>query len=165
MGVFGNLFILLILYALMSQIFLDFIIGNISNQIILGLIIFSLMFISIVLSLLISLWITNDVKLRAIYKAMVLSFFGTLIVLTFLSYFSLYALYPDVFNEISGIEVLWVFPQVIMTFSIYVLSHPFYIVIIVSIIYFAFYIFLLEYFYEPKIINLQYDKTNNPRYR
>jgi hypothetical protein len=164
-GLIGNLFILLILYALFSQLLVDFVIGNISNQVVLGLIILGLMMISLIISIPISLWITNDVKRRVIYKSMLVSFIGTFIILYILSYVSLFYLYPDVFSEVEGLFILLIFPQVIMNFSIYVLSHPFYLVIIVGVIYFALYVVFLDFYYEAKITSNRQNNMDNPRYR
>lgn len=161
-GFLASLLLLLIIYVMFAQVIVDFLINSIDNQIILSLIILGLLMLSFVISLIVGFLITDDIRKTSILKASIMSFLVNFIIILVISYVSLIIFYPNVFSEVSGLEIILIFPQVIIYFSIYILIHPFYLFIISSFVYFIIFIIFLEIYYESKALR---KKEYEPSYR
>lgn len=149
-GFLASLLLLLIIYVLFAQVIVDYLINSLDNLIILSLIILGLLMLSFIISLVVGFLITDNIKETSVLKASVMSFLVNFFLIVIISYISMFIFYPNVFSEVSGLETLLIFPQVIIYFSIYILSHPFYLFIVSSFVYFIIFIIFLEIYHERK---------------
>jgi len=149
-GFFSSLLLTLIFYAFFAQIIVDIILTNIDNSLVLMFIIIGFLLINFILTLFAGFLVAEGVKETAILRASGMSLAINFLIITVLSYVSLWVIYPSVFSEAPGLEFFIIFPQVIMYFSIYILPHPFYLFILSSFIYHVIYVIFLENYYEEK---------------
>lgn len=150
-GFFSSLMILMILYVIFAQIFINYIEGNISEQLNLSLIIIIMFSISLFSTIFVSYLIgSEDVKKSSIYKTSLLSYIFTIFTLIVLSYLALFLYYPNVFNGLYGFDYVLVAPLMLVYFTLYILPQFFWIYILEVIFYFLYFIIILNIFYEEK---------------
>lgn len=160
LGFISSLLVLLILEVVFAQVLVDFIISNVDNQLILSLIVLGLLLFTFIVSIVIGFLVSSEIKKIVIIKASIMAFIINFIIINIISYVSMWIFYPEVFSEVSGLEVFLIFPQVILYFSMYMLSHPFYLFILSSLIYFIVYVIFLEQYYEQKPLKKIHYKKN-----
>jgi hypothetical protein len=68
------------------------------------------------------------------------------VIIGFVAYGSLYVFYPKFFYGLEGIELLLVFPSVLINFSNFILNHPFGVIIMLLVIYHLLLLLFLEFF-------------------
>ena len=151
LGSISTLLILLMVEVLFAQILTDTIIGSINDNLMLLVIIIGLFLITIVVAFIVGYFITGDIKLKSVRNASIMSLACLLLFLFVVSNGSLFIFYRDVYQNIFGFQILLVFPQVLVYFSIYVLGDVFNLFLLQIIIYYLFFIFFLERFYEVKL--------------
>ena len=149
-GCISTLLILLMIEVFFAQILTDIIIGNISDNLILLIIISGLFFFTIIISIVVGFFITGDITKMGVYKASLMSLGCLLLFLFIITNGSLLIFYKQVYSKIHGFQVLGISPQVLVYFSIYILEDVFNLFILTIIIYYLFFIIFLEKFYEVK---------------
>ncbi len=149
-GSISTLLTLLMLETLMAQILTDTIIGNISDNLMLLIIMISLFLFSMVISVIVGYFITKDMTRKSVFKATIMSLGCLLLFLFIVSNGLLLISYRNVYSKISGFEIVPIFPQVLVYFSIYILGDVFNLFILIIIVYYIFFIFFLEKLYEVK---------------
>jgi len=149
-GSISTLLILLMLEVLMAQILVDTIIGNISDSLMLLIIMVSLFLFTIVISVIVGYFVTGDMTRSSVFKASVMCLGCLLLFLFIVSNISLFIGYRSVYSKISGFQILGIFPQVLVYFSIYILGDVFNLFILQIIVYYVFFIFFLEKLYQNK---------------
>lgn len=151
-GIISTLLILLMVEVIFAQILTDFLIGNISDNLMLLLIMMGMFLFTIIISIIIGYVITKDISEKSVYKASAMSLLGLLLFLFVISNGSLFIYYREVYSKISWYELIPIFPQVLVYFSIYILGDVFNLFILIIIVYYIFFIILLEKFYEVKYV-------------
>ena len=150
-GFMASLVILLMIYTAFAQIITDFLIDNISDNVILLVIIIGLFIFTIIISVIVGFFITGNISRNSVLKASVLSLLCLVGVLFIISNGILFFYYSNIYDLVYGFEVLLIFPQVLIYFSIYILGTIFNLFIITIGLYYIFFIFFLEKFYKIKI--------------
>ena len=148
LGIGASFAFFFILQVFAAKIIVDFIMGYLGNEAMLFLIILGFEGIVLVVSVAVGLMLSGPVKLVMVYKATLMSFLSNLIFLIVLSYVSMIVMYPEVFSEVEGPEIIFIFPSVLVYFSIYVLGQVFYLFYLSIISYYAFFIIFMKVFYE-----------------
>ena len=151
LGSISTLLILLMMEVLFAQILTSTLIGNISNNLMLLIIILGLFLFTIIIAFIVGYFITGDIKLKSVRNASIMSLACLLLFLFVVSNGSLFIFYRNVYQNIFGFQILLVFPQVLVYFSIYVLGDVFNLFLLQIIIYYLFFIFFLERFYQIKV--------------
>lgn len=146
-GGFISLIITLLLWALFARIIDDLFLNLLEGNEILALIYFGLEIITIISSIIVGIYFTENTSKITVYKASFIAFFFTFIIILFLSYISLFLKYPGIFTELEGINIVFAFPSVMFNFSFYILRHVFGIFLLTIVIYFTLYITFLEKYY------------------
>ncbi len=149
-GSISTLLILLMVETFFAQLISDFLIENISNNLILFIIILGLFLFTIIISSIIGYIITKDMTQKSVFKASIMSLGCLLLFLFIFSNGSLLIAYPNVYSKISGFEIVPIFPHVLVYFSIYILGDVFNLFILIIIVYYVFFIIFLEKLYEVK---------------
>jgi len=149
MGILSSLIIFLMLQVVFAQFFIDAL-SDLNTSGALMVIILGLLMISFIVSILVSQWITSNVKTTTIVKASAMAYLCNLFLIIIISYVSMFLYDKSVFQDVNDITMIFIFPQVIVYFAIYVLGSVFYLFMLSFIIYFSFYLFFLEKFYEYK---------------
>ena len=134
----------------MAQLLTDFIIGSINDDLMLLIIIIGLFLFTIVIAFIVGYFISQDITLRSVINASVMSLFCLIIFLFAVCNVLLYLNYSFIYSEIRGFEILWVFPKVLVYFAIYILGDVFNLFILIIVVYYCFLIFFLEKFYIKK---------------
>ncbi|KKL54466.1 hypothetical protein LCGC14_2265150 [marine sediment metagenome] len=152
LGSVSTLLILLMVEVLGAQILTDFVIGHISNNVMLLIIITGLLLFTIIISVIVGILITKEIKRTSVLKASIISLLSLLLILFIVSNITLFINYRDIYSGIYGFQVLLVFPQVLMYFGIYILRDIFNLFIFVMIIYYMLFVAFLEGFYVKKYV-------------
>ena len=151
LGSISTLLVLLMTEVMFAQILTDTILGSINDNLTLLVIIISLFLFTIVIAFIVGYFITQDIALKSVRNASFMSLMCLLLFLFVVANSSLFIFYRDVYSEVSGFEILWIFPQVLVYFSIYVLGDVFSLFILEIIIYYVFFVIFLEKLYEFKV--------------
>lgn len=151
LGSISTLLVLLMSEVMFAQFLTDTLIGNINDNLMLLVIITGLFLLTIVIAFILGYFITQDIALKSVRNASIMSLLCLVLFLFGVANGSLFIFYRDVYSEVSGFEILWIFPQVLVYFSIYVLNDAFSLFILEIIVYYVFFIFFLEKLYEFKV--------------
>jgi len=160
--VLGFLFSLLgtlMLYAFFARLINDLALDLLEGNDILLLIIIGQFGISFIISVAFGVLLTEDVAKRSVFLASGVALLVSFTLLLGICYFGLALMYPDIYSQLQGFDIIAAFPSVIMTFSIYILGNSFLINIITIIIYYLFFLTFLETFYEYEINYKHYDSV------
>ncbi|HEC40450.1 hypothetical protein LCGC14_0957740 [marine sediment metagenome] len=149
-GSISTLLILLMVETLMAQIITDTILNSINDNLMLLIIMTGMFLFTTVISITIGYIITKDMTQKSVFKASILSLGCLLIFLFIVSNGSLLISYRNVYSKIIGFEIVPIFPQVLVYFSIYILRDVFNLFILIIIVYYVFFVFFLEKLYEVK---------------
>lgn len=149
-GSIGTLIILLMIETAFAQAITDFLIGNISDNSILLVIILGLFIFTLIISIIVGYFITEDINQTSVYKASGMSLLCLLIFLFIITNLSLFIYHRHVYQNIYGFEILWIFPEVLIYFSIYILGVVFNLFIIMILVYYVFFVIFLEKFFKMK---------------
>lgn len=150
-GIGSSFLVFLIIQVGFAQVLTDYVLKNINKEFTLFLIIFGLLLISLISSITTSFLVTEFVHEISILYASVMAFYCSFCFLIAISYFYLFMYYPSIFRNIHGFAMFLIFPQVIITFSIYILGNIGFLVIINIFSYYFFYLIFLNQFYIVKI--------------
>lgn len=150
-GIGISLLIFLIIQVGFAQLLTDIIINNINQQFTLFLIIFGLLFISFLSSIITSYLVTNYLSKISVLYASFMAIYGSLFILIIISYGTLLIYNPALFRNVHGFAMFLIFPQVIITFTIYFLENIIFLFIFSIVSYFALFILFLNDFYIIKI--------------
>ncbi|MCP6718931.1 MAG: hypothetical protein KJI71_01685 [Patescibacteria group bacterium] len=150
-GIGISLLIFLIIQVGFAQLLTDFVLINIDKQFTLFLIIFGLLFISFLSSIIASQLITKYISSISVLSASFMAFFGTLYALIIISYVTLFMYNPALFRRVHGFALFMIFPQVIITFTIYFLENIISLFIFSIVSYFLLFILFLNDFYIIEI--------------
>jgi len=150
-GSISTIIILLMVETAFAQILTDTLIGNISDNVILLVIILGLFIFTIIISVVVGYFITGNISQMSVYKASVMSLLCLIGFLFVITNTSLFIYHRDVYSQIYGLEIALIFPQVIVYFSIYILGTVFNLFVMVIVVYYLFFAFFLEKFYKIKI--------------
>ncbi len=142
--------VLIMSEVLFAEILTNLVIRNIDDLFVLYLIVFGLQLFGLIISAIVGFWITEDIRSTTIIKATILSFLVNLFFWIILSYIMDYFFYPVAYEELSGIEIVFVFPQVMLYFAIYIIGDIILFMLLNQVGYFLFFIVFLESFYERK---------------
>lgn len=149
-GSLSTLLILLMIETLAAQILTDFLIGHISDNAMLLLIMSMLFIFTLIISIIVGYFITKDITRISVLKASIMSLACLLLFLFIVSNGSLLISYRNVYSNIHGFEILPVFPQVLIYFSIYILGDVFNLFLLQIVVYYVFFLLFLEKCYEVK---------------
>ncbi|MFW9971266.1 MAG: hypothetical protein ACFFDF_13820 [Candidatus Odinarchaeota archaeon] len=149
-GVIGTLVILLMIETLTAQFLTDFLIGHISDNVMVLILILGLFLLTIIISYIVGFFMTGDIQQISVLKASILSFACTILFLFIISNGTLFIYYPQVFSKIHGFEIALVFPQVLVYFAIYILNIVFNLFILTIVVYYLWFIFFLEKLYKMR---------------
>jgi len=150
-GSVSTLMILLMVEVMFAQILTDTIINNISDNLMLLIIMIGMFLFTIIIAFVVGFLITADISRMAVTKASIMSLLCLILFLFSISNGSLFIEYNEIYVNIHGFDLFWVFPEVLVTFSIYILGDVFNLFILVFITYYIFFIIFLEKLYEEKI--------------
>lgn len=151
LGSISTLLILLMTEVLFAQILVSTLIGNISDNLMLLIIILGLFLFTIIIAFVVGYFISQDIALKSVRNASIMSLACLISFLFVVSNVSLFILHRNVYSKIFGFEIIWVFPQVLVYFSIYVLGDVFNLFLLQIIVYYLFFIFFLEKLYKKKV--------------
>lgn len=140
----------MILYTLFARFIVDFLISMMENELILSIIILGLLLLSLIVSIVTTILMNDDIREKTVLKSAFMAYTSTLVIIILLSYIGMFLHYPYIFYHLNGLEIMFSFSQVIIYFSIYMLPHPFYLVLIAQIIYYLTFIIYLESYHEEK---------------
>ena len=160
-GLISSLLFLLMFYVLFAQILSDFVIGNVEDTSVLFAIILGLLLITFFVSTVVGGMTIKGIKQTSIVKASIMSILLTLFVIILISYIGLFVLFPEVFRELQDIEIILIFPQVIVYFGIYVLGQIYVLFILTLVIYFLLFVSFLDVFYQYAPKKYMSKKTYN----
>ena len=148
-GILSSMLTFFIIYTLSARALTLTILDSLeSDTTLLLFIILSLEFIAFISSIAVSFLLTENIPNKHVIASSLVAYLCNLAFLVGISYASLFLLYPEIFQGLSGIEVLIVFPAVLIYFSIFVLGHPIYLIILSIVSYYMFFIVFLERFYN-----------------
>lgn len=150
-GSISTLLILLMSEVMFAQIITNTILNNINDNLMLLIIIIGLFLMTIVIAFIVGYFITQDISLKSVRNASVMSLMCLFLFLFVVANVSLYIMYEDVYSKVYGFDILWVFPQVLVIFSVYVLGDVFNLFLLQIIIYYVFFIIFLEKLYQLKV--------------
>ena len=148
LGSISTLLILLMMEVMFAQFLTNTLIGNINDNLMLLIVIIGLFLLTIVIAFIVGYFVTEGISIKSVQNASILSLMCLLLFLFGVANGSLFIFYRDVYSEVSGFEILWIFPQVLVYFSIYVLGDVFSLFILEIIIYYLFFIVFLEKLYQ-----------------
>ena len=149
-GSLSTLLILLMVETMMAQIITDTILNSINDNLMLLLIMTGMFLFTTVISIIIGYIITKDMTRKSVFKASIMSLGCLLLFLFIISNGSLLISYRNVYSKISGFEIVPIFPQVLVYYSIYILKDVFNLFLLIIIIYYVFFVIFLEKLYEVK---------------
>lgn len=150
LGSISTLLILLMIEVLLAQILTDTILGYINDNLMLLIIISSLFLLTIIIAFIVGYLISKDITFKSVGKASFLSLGCLILFLFVVCNTMLYFHYSYIYDNIVGLDILWVFPKVLVYFAIYILGDVFNLFILIIVVYYVFFIFFLEKFYEIK---------------
>ncbi|MCP4651528.1 MAG: hypothetical protein GY853_15810 [PVC group bacterium] len=149
-GIVATLLLFFIIQTAFARVLVDLFIGYLGNDMMLFLIIIGFESIVFFVSLAVGILVSEDIKKISVLKASLMAFILNLIFLMILSYISMFIMYPDIFSELQGPEVIIAFPTVMVYFSIYVLGQVFYLFVISIVSYYIFFTIFIGVFYQYK---------------
>lgn len=153
LGALFSVMIFFMIEVLYAQVLLDYIIANLDNSnayFNIFLIFIGGEIIALLISIGVSLLIIGNVKRISIYKAILLAFILNLVLWFAISFLSIFFIFPEVFENIIGYEILVISPILIVYFGVYVLNDITLVWIITQITYFVLFGIFLIVFYKPK---------------
>ena len=150
-GSVSTLLILLMVEVLFAQILTDTILNSINDNLALLIIMSGMFLFTIIISVVVGYFLTEDINLKSVRNATILSVLCLLLFLFIVVNSSLYLNYPEVYSKIHGFQILGVFPQVLIKFSIYILGDVFALFILEIIVFYLFFIIFLEKLYQKKV--------------
>lgn len=151
-GIIASLLFFFMAEVLLAEFFLNFVIDNYEDRIVLSSLILSLFLLSFVTSIIIGILVADRINRIIILKASIMAFVSTLIVIITLSYTLMFWLHPEIFSEVSGLEIIFILPQIIIYFAIYILGNVFFLFMLAQILYFIKFIIFLEKFYIRRLV-------------
>ena len=154
LGSISTLLILLMMEVLMAQIITNTILNNISDNLMLLIIITSLFLLTAIIAFIVGYFITEDIALKSVRNASIMSLGCLLLFLFAISNGSLFIFYRNVYSKVCGFEILWIFPQVLVYFSIYVLGDVFNLFLLQIIIYYLFFVIFLDKLHISKKVDV-----------
>lgn len=147
-GSISTLSILLMVETLFAQILTDTILNNISDNLMLLIIMTGMLLIVIIISIIVGYFVSQDIHQDSVYKSFVISLLCLLLFLFTISNGSLLIYYREVYSGIRGFEILFVSPEALIKFSIYILGDVFLLFILEIVVYYIFFVIFLEKFYK-----------------
>lgn len=158
-GIVSSILLLFMIYVAFAQFFLKYIEGTVAPDFYLAFLIIGMLFISIFSSVITSFLTVKNVKLKSIIYSSLLAYLIHFLLIISISYISLFAYYPEVFSGLSGSDYFFVFPMVIVYFTIYVLEQFIYLFFISVITYYIFFVIFLDRLYVEKSKKYKKSKT------
>ena len=150
LGSISTLLVLLMIELFYAQILTNTLIGNISDNLMLFVIILGLLFFTIVVAFIVGFTITKQIALKSVLYSSGLSLIGLLIVLIVVPNLSLFALHRDVYRDVYGFQIVTAQPQVLVLFSILVLGDVFNLFIFTILSYYVIFVIFLDLLYKKK---------------
>jgi len=151
LGSISTLLILLMIEVMFAQFLTYTLIGNISDNLMLLIIILGLLLFTVIIAFIVGYSITGDIKLKSVRNASIMSLMCLFLFLFVVANVSLFIFYRYVYQNIHGFEILWVFPKVLVYFSIYILEDVFNLFLLIIFMYYAFFVTFLEKLYQLKV--------------
>lgn len=151
LGSVSTLLILLMTEVMFAQILTVALIGNINDNLMLLIIILGLFLLTIVIAFIVGYFISQDIAIKSVRNASLWSLACLLLFLFIVSNVSLFIFYRNVYQNILGFQILPVFPQVLVYFSIYILGDVFNLFLLQIIVYYVFFVIFLEKLYQLKV--------------
>ncbi|KKN47247.1 hypothetical protein LCGC14_0664680 [marine sediment metagenome] len=144
-GIISTIIILLMLEVVYAQIISDTILNNLDDNTILLIIVSGLFIFTLIISVAVSLIITQDIKRTKVLRSSILSLIITLIILFMVSNITLILFYPVIFSELGEYyELLLIFPQVLIYFGVFILGDIFNLFFFTIIVYYVLFVYFLE---------------------
>lgn len=159
LGVFISLLVILMIWAFLARVINDLIVDLLEGNTVLLLIMLGLFGITLGASVIVGIWLTEDLSKTAVLKASLVAFLATFIAILAISYFALAIFHPVVYEELHGLDIVFAFPSVIMYFSVFLLNSTFGVYILTIVLYYLFFIIFLESFHEYEVKNKHYDNV------
>lgn len=153
LGALFSIMIFFMIEVFYAQVLLDYVIANLDDSdayFNILLIFIGGEFIAILSSIITSLLIIRNVKRISIYKAILFSFILNLVLWFAISFLSIFFLFPEVFENIMGYEIIIISPILAVYFGVYVLNDITLVWIFTQITYFILFGIFLIRFYESK---------------
>ncbi len=150
-GIGASLLVFLIIQVGFAQTLVDFVLDHISDDFTLSLIIFGLLSIAFIASIGTSILLTQFLSELSVLYASSLAYYASFISLIIISYIFMFLKFRSVFSMVHGFEIMLIFPQVIITFGLYVLGNIIVLFIISMVLYYLFFILFLDKFYIVKV--------------
>lgn len=151
LGSISTLLILLMTEVMFAQFLTNTLIGNINDNLMLLIVIIGLFLLTIVIAFIVGYFITQDIALKSVRNASFMSLGCLLLFLFVVSNIPLFIYYGYIYQNIFGFEILWIFPQVLVYFSIYVLGDVFNLFLLQIVVYYLFFVLFLEKLYQIKV--------------
>lgn len=148
-----SILIFFMIQVLYAQILVDYIIQFLENQDVFFIIIFIFSFgeiIALIISIIVSMIILRKVVRIQVFKAILFAFMINILLWFGLSFLSLWFLYPEIFSEIIGYEIIFISPLLIVYFGIYILENITLVWIFTQISYFILFGIFMNLFYVKK---------------
>ena len=152
-GSVSTLLILLMVEVIFAQILTDTILNSINDNLMLLIIMVVMFLFTIIISVVVGYFLTEDIARKSVVKASIMGLMCLFLFLFIISNVSLFIKYRSIYSEIHGFQVLGVFPQVLVKFSIYILGDVFSLFILEIVVYYLFFIFFLEKLYQKKVVS------------
>lgn len=150
-GFVASLMVLMMIYVIFAQVFLNYIEGSIAEQFNLSIIIIGMFSISLISSVLVGYLLAgDDVEKRSILKASFVAYVFTILTIIGISYLALFLYYPSIFEGLFGFDYVSIVSVVIVYFTVYVLPQFYWLYILEVIFYYLYFIILLNIYYEYK---------------
>jgi len=150
LGSISTLLVLLMSEVLFAQILTNTILNNISDNLMLLIIIIGLFLMTILIAFIVGYFISQDIALKSVRNSSIMSLGCLLFFLFIVSNVSLFVLYRDVYSKIYGFDIIGIFPQVLVYFSIYILEDVFNLFILTIVVYYVIFVVFLEKLYKKK---------------
>ena len=147
-----SLLFFIMIEAIFAQVFVDFLLNLLDQQMLLLCVVLGLNSIALIVSLLVSLLVTEQVRSKSIFISAGMAYASTFLAMLFLSYASLFLRYPSVFEGLEGAQILLVFPQVMVYFAVYCTPSPIWFFVFTILIYSLLFISFLAQYHEYKPI-------------
>lgn len=153
-GALASMFILFMIYIVFAIIFTnisEFLIANLDNLGILSFIILSMLMISFIISLIV-VYLTTDrlITSRALIISSLFSFLFNLVLLVVIGFFYLQIVYPETLRYVKPWEYFIIFPNILVSFSLYAFPHPFLLFLLGIFTYYLLFLIFLYIFYQEK---------------
>ena len=154
LGSISTLLILLMLEVAFAQFLTNTLIGNINDNVMLLVIIVGLLIFTMIIAFIVGFFVTQDIALKSVRNASIMSLLCLVFMLFAMCNIVLYLNYREIYDNVIGFEIFWVFPQVLVYFSIYILGDVFSLFILEIIIYYLFFVFFLDKLYISKKVDV-----------